>query len=215
MFFIRVNMITAHKLPPIVVLGDHTQSGSYILRLNISERLQISFGRFKKGKVIQVPAGECIYIGSALGRKGGTSLGRRLVRHATRTGRQRPHPIRADLINYFQTIGLGQGDLLPKGEKKLFWNIDHLLDQPGVTLTHVILIRSPLRLEPQLGQRLEQDPCTHILEKGLGANDVPGNTHLLQVKADEAWWLSLLDALHQSLDKQSQQRNEAITTDAG
>lgn len=195
-------MTTKNKLPSIVVLGDDiTQGGSYLLRLRISEKLQISFGRFKKGKVIQIPPGECIYIGSALSNKGAMSLGRRLVRHATRTGRQTPHFIRADLIDHFQTIGLGQGDLRPQGEKKLFWNVDHLLDQPGVTLTHIILIRSLLRLEPQLGQLLEQDPCTSIMEKGLGANDVPGNTHLLQVRADEAWWVSLVNRLDQLLEQ--------------
>ena len=119
------------------------------------------------------------------------SLGRRLVRHATRSSPQPPHPIRADILTAFATDLQTTADLLPKGDKRLHWNVDHLLDQTRVKLTHVIAIRSPLRLEAQLGRLLEQDPHTYILEKGLGANDVPGNTHLLAVSAPETWWAAL------------------------
>lgn len=184
-------MVAPKKLPLITILGDDAQGGSYILRLNIAEPLSLKFGRFKKGKLIDVPAGECLYVGSALGQRGAMSLGRRLVRHATRSGQQAPHPLRAHLLETFAAIGLGSGNLLPKQEKKCFWNVDHLLDQPSVDLSHVIAIRSQVRLEAQLGRLLENDPYTYILEKGLGANDVSGNTHLLGVRADEAWWASL------------------------
>ena len=42
-----------------------------------------------------------------------------------------------------------------------------------------------------LAKWLEQDSHTQVIERGLGANDVPGNTHLLRVCADESWWRTL------------------------
>lgn len=187
------------KLSCITILGDEVQSGSYVLRIRAHGVLNIGFGRFKRGKVIPIPTGECVYVGSALGRKGAMQLGRRLVRHATRASQQSPHPIRSHLLEICETIRLGEGNLLPPKEKKLFWHIDYLLDHPNVDLTHIILIRSLRRLEAQLAQLLEQDPHTFILAKGLGANDLPGNTHLLGVKADEVWWASLPDKINQLL----------------
>ena len=52
-------------------------------------------------------------------------------------------------------------------------------------------IRSRKRLEDRLAKQLEEDSHTGVIERGLGANDVPGNTHLLHVNAAEAWWASL------------------------
>ncbi len=77
----------------------------------------------------------------------------------------------------------------------MHWNVDHFLDWREVRLTHVIAIRSPKRLEGAIGQLLEQDCHTVIIEKGLGANDVPGNTHLMKVEAKEAWWVDLVRRL--------------------
>jgi len=159
----------------------------------------MSFGRFRKGKLIEVPAGECVYVGSALGKRGATGLGRRLVRHASRSESQKPHLIREQLLAQFAMARLGQGNLRPKQPKRLYWNIDHLLDRPEAELTHIIAIRSQFRLEGPLGQMLEQDQHTFILEKGLGANDLPGHTHLLGVRADETWWSTLPTRVQQLL----------------
>jgi Uri superfamily endonuclease len=181
---------TTLSLPAVSILGRQGQRGSYILRMQVREALYLNFGKFKGGKVIAVPQGECLYVGSALGR-GAMGLARRLIRHATRTGSRQPHPIRVAILEAFATGEQEANALLPKHGKRLHWNVDHLLDQAQVDLTHIIAIRSPLRLEARLGRLLEQDPHTHILEKGLGANDVPGNTHLLAVRAPEAWWTAL------------------------
>lgn len=191
--------VTDQKLSHITILGGEVQSGSYVLRVKVHEVLNIGFGRFNKGNLIRIPAGECVYVGSALGHKGAMQLGRRLIRHATRTGQQSPHLIRFHLLETCKTIRLGEGKLLPQKGKKLFWHIDYLLDHPAVDLTHIILIRSLRRLEAQLAQFLEQDPHTFILAKELGASDLPGNTHLLGVKAGEAWWVSLPDRINQLL----------------
>jgi Uri superfamily endonuclease len=166
--------------------------------MQVREQISIPFGRFKKGIPITIPAGECLYIGSAM-----NGLGRRLVRHATRSNHKPPHHIRQHMLEQFPATGLGKGSLLPAGNKKLHWNVDHLLDREQVELTHVIIIRSLEPFEATLGRFLEAESCTSIFEKGLGANDIPGNTHLLGADADETWWHSLPARLSERLNKES------------
>ena len=175
----------------IVLIGDKSQAGTYVLRIHLREDTSLRFGRFKKGKLISLPAGDYAYVGSALSEKGATSLARRLVRHATRSGDKRPHCIRGVMLDQFAECGLGDGNLLPKQGKTLFWNIDFLLDLDLAEIVGFLAIRSPERLEDRLAKELEQDSHTQVIERGLGANDVPGNTHLLRVCADETWWGSL------------------------
>ena len=189
------------KLPNIVIIGDESQAGTYILRIHLKADTTLRFGRFKKGKLISLPTGEYAYIGSALSEKGATALARRLVRHATRSGDKQPHSIRAQLISEFTECGLGDGNLLPKRGKTLYWNVDFLLDLPSAEIVSLIVIRSPKRLESSLAKQLERDSHTQIIERGLGANDVPGNTHLLRVNADKAWWTSLATRLAHSTDE--------------
>ena len=179
------------KIPNIVIIGDESYAGTYILRIRLKEDTALRFGRFKKGKLISTPAGEYAYIGSALAEKGATTLARRLVRHATRSGDQRPHRIREMMLCRFAECGLGDENLLPRHGKTLHWNVDFLLDLPSAELVGVVAIRSRERLEDRLAKQLEEDPHTGIIERGLGANDVPGNTHVLYVRATEAWWASL------------------------
>ena len=179
------------EIPSIVIIGDDSQAGTYILRIHLKENTTLKFGRFKKGKRISLPAGDYLYIGSALSEKGATSLARRLIRHATRRNPQPPHPIREKMINRFSECGLGPGDLLLKHGKTLHWNVDFLLDLLSVELVNIFAIRSGERLENRLAKRLEQDPHTEIIEPGLGANDTPGNTHLLRIREDRTGWASL------------------------
>ena len=91
----------------------------------------------------------------------------------------------------FVGCGLGNGNLLPKDGKTLFWNIDFLLDLDSAEIVSLYVVRLPKRLESMLAKQLERDSHTQVIERGLGANDVPGNTHLLHVHADEPWWASL------------------------
>jgi Uri superfamily endonuclease len=171
---------------PLSVLGAAARTGAYLLRLRIHKDLNISFGRFQQSEAIAIPAGEYIYIGSAMNPKSG--LARRLLRHATRSESRSSHPIQATMLSVFKTLGLGNQDLSPPIGKKLHWNIDHLLDQEEVELANALLIRTTCDLEQELGRLLENDPCTEIIARGLGASDIPGNTHLLRVMADESWW---------------------------
>lgn len=189
-------------LPALTFLGGASTSGSYVLRIRLASPVELAFGRFKGGKRIALEPGEYADIGSALGRRGSVSLGRRLVRHASRTGVKPPHPIRSEMLERFPSLRLG-ANLLPANGKNLFWNVDHLLDRDEATLTAAIVIRSDARMEREIGQLLERDTATVVFERGLGANDVPGNTHILRVDADEAWWVDLpkrLDALRCDLE---------------
>ena len=187
------------EIPSIVIIGDDSQAGTYILRIRLKENTALKFGRFKKGKLISLPAGDYLYIGSALSEKGSTSLARRLIRHATRRTPQPPHPIREKMIDRFTKSGLGPRDLLPKRGKTLHWNVDFLLDLPSVELIAILAIRSAARLEKRLAKQLEQDPHTEIIEPGLGANDTPGNTHLLRIRSDSMGWASLTEKVKEVL----------------
>ena len=179
----------------IAIIGDESFAGTYILRIHLKKDTTLRFGRFKKGKLISTPAGEYAYVGSALAEKGATTLARRLVRHATRSGDQHPHRIREMMLRRFAECGLGNENLLPRRGKTLHWNVDFLLDLPSAELVGIYAIRSRKRLEDRLAKHLEGDSHTGVIERGLGANDVPGNTHLLYVSAAEAWWESLPDLL--------------------
>ena len=190
-------------IPSILIIGDKSQAGTYILRIHLKEDTILRFGRFKKGKLISTPAGEYAYVGSALAERGATTLARRLIRHATRSGDQHPHRIREAMLNRFAECGLGDENLLPRRGKTLHWNVDFLLDLPSAELVGISAIRSRKRLEDRLAKKLEEDPHTGVIERGLGANDVPGNTHLLYVSAAEAWWASLPDLLANMAGKNS------------
>ena len=186
------------EIPSIHIIGGDSQAGTYILRIRLKEDTTLQFGRFKKGKRISLPTGDYTYVGSALSEKGSTSLARRLVRHATRSGDKPPHAIREKMIDRFAEYGLGPQNPLPKSGKKLFWNIDFLLDLQAAEIVNIIAIRSPERLEHTIAVLLEHDADTQIIEKGLGANDAPRNTHILRVNAGESWWASLADNIQKN-----------------
>ena len=187
----------------IRIIGDDSQAGTYILRIRLKEDTTLRFGRFKKGKLISLPAGDYTYVGSALSEKGATSLARRLVRHATRSSNKPPHAIREEMMNQFAEFGLGNGNLLLRQGKTLHWNVDFLLNLQSAEIVNIIAIRSPKRLEWTIAGLLERDADTQIIEKGLGANDAPRNTHLLRVNADEIWWASLVNNIQKNFLSQS------------
>ena len=181
------------KIPSIRIIGDDSQAGTYVLRIRLKEDTKLQFGRFKKGKLISMPAGDYTYVGSALSEKGATSLARRLVRHATRSGDKPPHVIREKMMEQFAEYGLGNGNLLLRHGKTLYWNVDFLLDLQSVEIVNIFAIRSPERLENRIAKWIERDPHTEIIEPGLGANDAPGATHLLRIRTNDMWWASLID----------------------
>ena len=89
------------------------------------------------------------------------------------------------------TAGLAPPDLGPPAEKKLFWNIDYLLEEETVDLTQVFILRSHIRLEDVVADLLLADPACQPIAPGLGAHDSPATTHMLRVRAGDQWWKTL------------------------
>ena len=176
------------SLEPVIAIQSAAYwIGTYALRIHIDGPLDLRIGRLHRGEPIRFPTGPYLYVGSALGAADGFALPRRLIRHATRSAAQPAHGLRTTLLGHFAAAGLDAGQLALKTPKRLHWNIDHLLDHPGVDLVQVFYIRSPLRLEHALVNRLEHDPETSIIITGFGAHDHPGHTHLFSVPACESW----------------------------
>lgn len=161
---------------PIIIFGEPVPTGTYILRVWVDAALRLCFGRFG---VVALPRGAYLYVGSAMGQQGSSSLARRLLRHATRAAGP-PQPIREEMIKWFTAVNLAQ-NLQPPTQKRLHWHVDYLLEETAVTLSHVLVIRSRTRLETAVARSLAADPHTFIPAPGLGATDAAGDTHLLGI----------------------------------
>jgi Uri superfamily endonuclease len=177
------------------MFGSGYPGGVYVLRIQANESLVLEVGRFQQGKPLFFPAGEYLYIGSALAAKGATSLAGRLLRHASRGKQQPPHSIQVAMLSVFTASGLGSGLVLPSS-KRCFWHVDYLLDQPAVDLRQVFVLRTDQPLERALAHRLAADENMFVVAKGLGARDHPGGTHLLGVKEPADWWPALPERLN-------------------
>ena len=175
----------------IIILGEQVQTGAYLLRLKVAEDLRLRFGRFQHGRLISVTRGDYVYVGSAMAHRGSMSLGRRLLRHATRQDAQRPQVIRPQLLAALTAAGLGPGNLQAPGQKKLFWNVDYLLEENTVFLSQVIILRCRANLEDDLAHYFMGLSGSRVLANGLGANDKRSQTHLLAVDQTAAWWQQL------------------------
>jgi len=168
------------------VFGNKYRMGSYILFIRISNPFQLAFGKFQQSRLFTIPESDYLYIGSALGGdKSGNPLARRLIRHASRSDDKPPHEIRASLINFFSK------DASEPSIKKLHWHIDYLLDRPEAEINHIMMIRSPLKMEHKLSELLESRIETSMLAPRLGALDTSNSTHILQL-SDKTTILQLL-----------------------
>lgn len=171
----------------LTLLGKAYPGGTYLLRMQVARTVAVQYGRFSP-QPIATNAGEVVYLGSALGQRGASTLARRLLRHAARSGGLPPHPIGTELESAF-------GLSLPL-RKTLRWHVDYLLQETAVALTHILAIRSPQRLEPALGQWLNQQPHLHPVAPGLGASDARHVTHLLYSATSlDEWWAMLPEAV--------------------
>ena len=81
------------QLIPICFVGKTRLQGVYLLHLNVAVPIAVTFGRFQRGQPIPILAGDYLYIGSALGQRGATTLAGRLLRHTTRSVDRPPHAI--------------------------------------------------------------------------------------------------------------------------
>jgi Uri superfamily endonuclease len=178
------------------IFGSKYRMGSYILLIRVSRLFELVFGKFEQSKLFTIPEGDYLYIGSALGgEKRGAPLARRLIRHASRSGSQEPHTIRTAMMTLFAEENFTENNLIKPSEKKLRWHIDYLLDRREAEIDHVVIIRSPLRVEQWLAELLEALPETSLIAQGLGAQDTRKSTHLLRITDRER----IVELLRQSL----------------
>jgi len=188
---------------PVTISADHTSagmanSGIYLLGITLPVPCQLAFGRFRQGQQIHLPAGEYLYIGSAYGQKGSSSLGYRLLRHTCRSNPQTPHRIQAELYKRLQANHL-PGKI--PAQKKLHWHIDYLLDSTQAEIFFIHGHRTTRRLEQIAAQALAAMQQTEVFAPGLGASDHTGGTHLLLVNASQTWWQQLPGFLRQEPDR--------------
>lgn len=190
-------MVGCDDVDPVLIWGEDVASGAYVLRIGVERPLHVRFGRYHGGRAVAVPAGRFVYVGSAMGRKGSTTLARRLLRHATRSGARPPHGIRDILLGRLRETGLAEAGVRPPATKRLHWHVDYLLDEGAARLEAVLAIRSLQRGEERLAELVRRSPHTAALAPGLGAADAPGDTHLLRLKGDEEAWRDLLRTLRE------------------
>ena len=168
----------------IHLLGDSTPAGCYLLIIRLKAAKKLRFGRFNQGDAVFLPDGSYIYVGSARGERGSSSLGARLMRHATRCDPAHPQAIRESLQT--QLLDADMHAKVP-ANKRCHWHIDYLLELPEAEISGVIAIRTRDDLEAQLARRLAALPETSIPARGLGASDHPGSTHLFQLQETADW----------------------------
>ena len=176
----------------ITILGDPQPCGVYVLAIELTDNQELTFGEFQHGKKIHLPKGAYLYIGSAYGHHRSSSLGYRLLRHASRSLTENPHLIRPALQLSLEASGLLGS--FPK-RKTLHWHIDYLLDLPTAEIRGIVVLRTNRHVESDVADRFMQQSETLVLAEGLGASDYPGKTHLFYVDADAPWWSKLPDNL--------------------
>ena len=162
--------------------------GAYILHIRSRRSAQIQVGRYNGGRPVNFAEGHYLYVGSAMGAGDGLYLPRRLVRHATRSAGLPPHACRDCLLAHFAKAGLSADRLTPSSSKRLFWNIDYLLNHAEAELQDILYFRSENRLEFAIAQRLESRGNTHAPAPGLGAHDHRGHTHFLAISGGSRAW---------------------------
>uniref|UniRef100_Q3ARA2 DUF123 domain-containing protein n=1 Tax=Chlorobium chlorochromatii (strain CaD3) TaxID=340177 RepID=Q3ARA2_CHLCH len=182
---------------PLTIFGASCKSGTYLLLIELVEPCRIVFGNFRKGEMFSLSAGMYLYVGSALGNRSGYPLARRLIRHASRSGNNPPHAMRQTLLHYFSTTC---NTTFTPSPKKLRWHVDYLLEQPEATLSEVVIIQSPLRLEYALATLLEAMQETSHIAPHLGAQDCRDSTHLLRLRNREALFTELQQAIPAMLE---------------
>jgi Uri superfamily endonuclease len=180
---------------PIYDFGVTGEGGAYLLRIHVARPLAVVFGRYRGGTPVAVPAGDCIYVGSALGERGKGALRHRLLRHSARSSGKQPHILFAALSEHFARWSTAPGSSASAPQKTLRWHVDYLLDEEATQISAVYILRCLWRLEEAIAALLLQDPSVFVIAPGLGASDARSESHLLGVRADTAWWDTLTERL--------------------
>ena len=189
---------------PLMFFGSDSHTGSYLLRINVKERLNLVFGSGIDAKAIPFERGEYLYLGSATSKNGANSLAGQLVRHTTRIGDGDPHLILKAMEAQFPTVGLANGESLLVKPKQAQSVVDHLLEQPTVTLERVYVIRGPSNLGVRLAEQLGQYEGTHVFVNWHGVNEYINRPNLLRVLGGEAWWKRLPSIISDVLNEKDE-----------
>ncbi|NTV02668.1 MAG: GIY-YIG nuclease family protein [Chlorobiaceae bacterium] len=161
--------------------GKNSRQGSYLLFIRLHAPARLSFGKFMGGKEITLDHGNYLYVGSALGsNQRAFPLASRLLRHASRSGELPPHEIRGCLIGLFTESGYEP--TRKSHGKNLHWHIDYLLDLAAAELYHVVMVKSPERLEHHLAKLVSSMQDVAPIADRLGAQDAASGTHLFKVE---------------------------------
>ncbi|MCB0122791.1 MAG: GIY-YIG nuclease family protein [Caldilineaceae bacterium] len=192
----------------ITIVGTAGVQGVYLLRIALERAITLAFGRFAGGRSFALPAGEYLYVGSAMGKRGATTLAGRLLRHATRCP---PNPAQR-IRNELETC-LAEAALAAKmpTQKRCHWHIDYLLEQRVASLRAIYALRTGIPVEALLARRLIAAAETSILIPHLGAGDDRRATHLLRIDAAEVWWQTLptlLQEIQSTIQRQSDRAQE-------
>jgi Uri superfamily endonuclease len=174
------------------IFGQNSRQGSYVLLIGLDRRIEVAFGKFRNGAAIELEPGRYLYVGSALGgAKGRFPLASRLLRHASRSDGKAAHAIRSALHDLFMSWGYR----LPagRGDKKLHWHIDYLLDREEAEIEHLFIFPGETRLEPQLAALLAATTGAIPVVDRLGAQDAASGTHFFRID-DTAAVLERLEA---------------------
>jgi Uri superfamily endonuclease len=163
-------------------------SGAYLLHIELTRPACLQIGAYNGGQIVQLTRGHYAYVGSAMGRRAGLYVPKRLLRHATRTGEKPPHPCHAEMLAHFQELDLPGNRLRMSAEKRIFWNIDYVLDDVDTALVEAFYVRSEYRLENQFVHVLENRPDTSVPLPGLGAHDHPGHSHFFCLDDGHVTW---------------------------
>ncbi|HWR02235.1 MAG TPA: DUF123 domain-containing protein [Chlorobaculum sp.] len=172
------------------IFGKKSREGTYILLIDLHAPVEVSFGRFLGGRAIFLEAGKYLYVGSALG-SGNKSfpLAGRLLRHASRSGYERCHDIRKELLDLFVSFGYRTPN--GKGNKKLHWHIDYLLDLPEAEIAHVIMIMGGSKIEQRLAGLVASMAGSSTVADRLGAQDARSGTHLFRISDPDSFQANL------------------------
>ena len=126
--------------------------GTYILVIRLFEDSKIKIGSIGK---LDFFKGYYLYLGSAMGNKGSTTLENRVKRH-----------------------------VLASNRKRIFWHIDYLLNNKNSVITRIYLIPSISRLECIVSKEISRSSDNFIRKFGSSDCDCPSHLFFFQKFTD-------------------------------
>ncbi len=160
------------KTPTLALFSNpDIRRATYVLAIHLKESSVIQIGT-RTDKKIAFPAGYYVYIGSAMGRKGSSSIQNRLIRHATRRNGKHQGILGLLRKQLFISTQLKSPTIPAQYSKKLHWHIDFFLENHNTSIKKIYVIFTSQPLEEKLSLFLNSHNAFAPIEKGLGASDM-------------------------------------------